>query len=198
MLTNIPPGFQIRYFQETEGDTYPQISVNGASVEYPAFVREITREDGTPSYKWIPAILPNNGHDTSDPDRFALLAWSDLRRFFYGPQAAQSEMRDDHAWEGHRQAVRSIFPKYTGEQNTAEARFQAIKTSFWETIDAALKEINVPRSELPAYFTAETMLALAVSKGMEADRLAVYSQKFATLSLDLLHNDRNWIELFNG
>ena len=56
----------------------------------------------------------------------------------------------------------------------------------------------MPRSELPAYFTAETMLALAVSKGMADDRLAVYSQKFATLSLDLLHNDRNWIELFNG
>lgn len=198
MLTNIPPGFQIRYFQETEGDTYPQISVNGASVEYPAFIREITREDGTPVYKWIPAILPNNGHDTSDPDRFALLAWSDLRRFFYGPQAAQSEMRDDHAWESHRQAVRSAFPKYAGEENPAAARFQAVYDAFWDEIDAALDEIHKKRSDLPDYFTAETMLAFALENGMSSDRLAYYVQTFSTISLDLLHNDRNWSELFNG
>ena len=198
MLTNIPPGFQVRYFKETEGDSFPQIIVNGSSVEYPAFVREITREDGGSAYKWIPAVIPNTGHDTSDPARFALLAWSDLRRFFYGTPSAQSEMRDDHAWESHRQAVRSAFPKYAGEENPAAARFQAVYDAFWDEIDAALDEIHKKRSDLPDYFTAETMLAFALENGMNSDRLAYYVQTFSTISLDLLHNDRNWSELFNG
>lgn len=198
MLTNIPPGFQIRYFQETEGDNYPQISVNGASVEYPAFVREITREDGTTAYKWIPAILPNNGHDTSDPDRFALLAWSDLRRFFYGPQAAQSEMRDDHKWEQHRQVIRSSFPKHDGDTNPALARWKEIYDTFWETVDMVLESVEKTRADLPSYFNDTVMLEWAAKNEVPKDVIASAKEAFMRVSSNLLMNDRNWIELFNG
>ena len=197
MLTNIPNGFQARFFRETEGDNPPAIVSNGATLEIPCFVREITREDGATAYRWFPATVPNNGQNTEDLETCMQKSWSSLRKYFYGPADVQNEMRDDSTWEAHRQAVRSAFPKYAGEINTAETRFQDIKDSFWDVIDAVLRTKNLSRADLPAQpFNAEQMATWAKQKEIAAAVIQDATDKIAVISLDLLHNGRNWKELF--
>lgn len=192
----VPVGFQTRYFHTTSASDYPQIVREGNLLTIPCFITEETREDESVNYTFYAATIPYRGQDYSDYDKCVLKSWSDLRAFFYGPVEAQNEMRDDHKWEAHRQAVRTWFPKYEGEVNLAAARFKAIYDAFWEAIDAALDEFGEDRSVLPDFFTAEYMLEYAKSKGMTQTKITKYTQTFSTISLDLLHNDRNWAELF--
>ena len=197
MMNAIPSGFQTRFFRETEGDAIPTILNNGATIEIPCFIREVQREDGTTGYKWIPATIPNNGQNTSDYDTCVLKSWSSLRKFFYGAADIQNEMRDDSTWEAHRQAVRSAFPKYSGEVNTAKVRFLTIKIAFWEIIDDVLASVEKTRADLPAApFNAEQMAAWASENNVPAAVIQEATDKIAVISLDLLHNGRNWKELF--
>lgn len=195
LLSPVPAGFQSRYFREIEGDSIPEIYLADGKLYIPVFAREIVREDAT-LYAYFVAVIPYKGQNYSDYVTCLKQCYSEIRGFFYADFAAQSEMRDDATWEAHRQAVRSAFPKYDGEVNEQQARFEAIKESFWETVDAALAEIHKTRSDLPDFFTAETMLQFAVENEMSSESIARYAQAFSTLSLDLLHNDRNWKELF--
>lgn len=190
-MTNIPTGFQSKYFQETESDTAPVIERDGATLIIPVCIREAGE-----TFRYYRVPVKYSGQDISNYEQTVLKSYSDIRRFFYGDAAVQGEMRDDHTWEAHRQAVRSAFPKHDGDTNPAEVRFAAIKTDFWATIDAACSEVGKTREDLPDYFDAETMLEFAADNGMSASNIAKYAQKFITLSLDLVHNDRNWSELF--
>lgn len=194
-MSNIPAGFQTRYFVETESDAEPVIERDGSNLIVPVFIRQEQRDEGN-VFRFFRVPVKYTGQDITDYAGTVLKSWSDIRRFFYGDAAAQSEMRDDHTWESHRQAVRSAFPKHEGDTNPAELRWEEIKADFWATIDAACEDVGKTRSYLPAYFDAETMLEFAAANGMSAAKIATYSQKFITLSLDLCHNDRNWSELF--
>lgn len=199
MLKQLPSGFQARFFRETEGDTLPAIRTNSAMLFVPCFVREVQREDGTIGYKWFDAIIVPTGVDTSDYDTFVQKSWSFLRQYFYGTPEAQNEMRDDSTWEAHRQGIRSAFPKYEGEINTAAARFKDIYDAFWAVADGVLATKHLTRDDLPAQpFNAEQMAAWAVQKEISADVIQEATDKIAVISLDLLHNGRNWKELFNG
>lgn len=195
ILSNVPVGFQTRYFREIEGNTLPEIYVLNGSLYIPVFIRQTTREDAT-MYLYYVAVVPFKGQDYGDYAKCLKQCYSGIRAFFYASSSAQSEMRDDATWEAHRQSVRTAFPKYDGEINQSAERFTAIKDAFWTCIDDALKSIGKTRSDLPSYFDAETMLVFASENGMDTEEIAEYSQKFATLSLDLLHNGRNWKELF--
>lgn len=193
----VPVGFQTRYFHTTSSSDYPVIVREGNLLTIPCFISEEPREDGGANYTFYAATVPFRGQDVSDYDKCVLKSWSDLRAFFYGPVEAQNEMRDDHKWEAHRQAVRTWFPKYEGEVNLAEARWRAIKQEFKDAVQAACAKIKVDESTLPASFTAEYMLELAESKGMSKTDIDEFTKIFSTISLNLLHNDRNWMELFN-
>ena len=193
----VPAGFQIRYFKTTSTSDYPQIVRDGNLLTIPCFISEEPREDGGVNYTFYAATIPYRGQDYSDYDKCVLKSWSDLRAFFYGPTAAQNEMRDDHKWEAHRQAVRSYFPKYAGEVNLAVARFNAIKENFWAIVDAALAEMGESRSALPAYFTAEDMIEFATGK-LTATKITKYQMQFMVVSHNLEMNDRNWLELFDA
>ena len=149
------------------------------------------------NYTFYAATIPYRGQDYSDYDKCVLKSWSDLRAFFYGPVEAQNEMRDDHKWEAHRQAVRTWFPKYAGEVNLAVARFNQIKASFWAIVDDALAEMGETREALPAYFTAEDMIEFATGK-MTATKITNYKMQFMVVSHNLEMNDRNWLELFDA
>ena len=194
----VPVGFQTRYFHTTSASDYPVIVREGNMLIIPCFIEAEAREDGGENYTFYAVPVPFRGQDYSDYDKCVLKSWSDLRAFFYGSTAAQNEMRDDHVWEAHRQAVRSAFPKHTGDGNPAQDRFQAIYDAFWDTINAALEDMGKDRSVLPSFFTAEYMLEYAKANGMTATKITKYTQAFSTISLDLLHNDRNWAELFNA
>lgn len=186
-----------RYFKFDDAADAPAISREGNVLTIPVFIEEEQREDGGTSFSFVPAKVPFRGQDISDYEKCVLQSWSDLRRFFYGSTEMQNEMKDDHAWEEYRQEIRSEFPKYAGEINIAEARFNAIKQQFKDAVAAALAEIHVDPSTLPATFSAEYMLELATASGMEKDSIDNYTKIFSTISLNLLHNDRNWTELFS-
>ncbi len=191
----VPVGFQTRYFDTTSSSDYPVIVREGNLLTIPVFIEEEQREDGGSNYTFYAVPVPFRGQDYSDYDKCVLQSWSDIRAFFYGPVAAQNEMRDDHKWEAHRQAVRSAFPKFDGEVNLAVARFNAIKENFWSIVDAALAEMGESRSALPAYFTAEDMIEFATGK-LTATKITKYQMQFMIVSHNLEMNDRNWLELF--
>ena len=191
----VPVGFQTRYFHTTSASDYPVIVREGNMLIIPCFIEAVAREDGGENYTFYAVPVPFRGQDYSDYDKCVLKSWSDLRVFFYGSTAAQNEMRDDHVWEAHRQAVRSYFPKYAGEVNLAVARFNAIKKNFWDIVDAALAEMGESRSALPAYFTAEDMIEFATGK-LTATKITKYQMQFMIVSHNLEMNDRNWLELF--
>lgn len=77
------------------------------------------------------------------------------------------------------------------------ARWDAVKRAFWTVIDSALEEMKMTRSELPEYFNAEYMLELAKTK-LTADKIETLKTLLEMVSFDMLHNGRNWSELFRN
>ena len=197
MLTNIPNGFQTRYFRETEGDTLPTITTENGMLLVPCFIRQFTRDDGTTGYKWFYAIIPPTGADTSDYDNFIAKSWSFLRKYFYSTNDAQSEMRDDSTWEAHRQAVRTAFPKYAGEINTALVRYDDIKGEFWAKINEVLESVGKTRDKLPAMpFNDSAMFTWAEQNNVPENLMKSAEEVFVRVAINLGVIKRNWNELF--
>jgi len=192
VINALPAGFQSRFFKEVESSVEPELTLNGTTVHFPAFVRAETR-DGETVYKYFDVPVQWKGQPLS---RFATAAYADIRKFFYGTMEMQAELRDDNLWEAHRQSVRTAFPKVEGGVNEQELRWEAVKANFWSLVDEACEAVGKTRADLPAYFNDAQMIAFAQENGMSAADIASYSLKFASISLDLLHNGRNWKELF--
>lgn len=197
----LPAGFQSQFFVQTETPDEPKIVKDGMVVHFPAFVRQETRtpEGGgepTTVYVWFDVPVPYKGQPLTD-DRFQYAAYADLRKFFYGTQEMQAELKDDNLWEAHRQAIRTAFPKVPGGVNEQELRWEAVKANFWALVDEACAAVGKTRSDLPDYFNDADMIAFAQENGMSAADIAAYSLKFALVSLDLPANNRNWKELFS-
>jgi hypothetical protein len=188
------------FLVETQSDALPSLRRDGMNVIYPAFIREetIIDENGErKNYRYFIVVIPFTGQPLDDDAAFEIAAYAELRKHFYGPQEFQAELKDDKIWEAHRQAVRSAFPKYVGEINEQQARFDAIKAAFWSIIAAALKSIGKTRQDLPGYFNAEEMVAFARANGMDETTIQAVAAQIEIVSLDLLHNNRNWSELFD-
>ena len=188
------------FLVETQSDALPTLQRDGANIIYPAFIREetIIDEGGErKNYRYFIVVIPFTGQPLDDDAAFEIATYAELRKHFYGPQEFQAELKDDKIWEAHRQAVRSAFPKYVGEINEQQARFDAIKTTFWQIIVAALESIGKTRQDLPGYFNAEEMVAFARANGMDETTIQAVAAQIEIVSLDLLHNNRNWSELFD-
>lgn len=202
MLKPIPANLKTDFLTETRSDALPTITRDGENVLYPAFIRaeQTTDEGGNvhTEYRFFIVPVPYTGQNIDDEETFALESYAALRKHFYGPQEVQAELRDDKTWEPHRQAVRSAFPKTAGEINVQQARFETIKRTFWQIIEAALATIQKTRADLPDYFNAEEMLVWAQQNGMSAATISDVAAKVEVVSLDLLHNARNWSELFDN
>ena len=195
VLVNLPAGFQTRYFTESEGDVMPQVERRENMLVIPVFIRTFEREGAT-FFKWFTAEIKFRGQAFTDYEKLLLQAAPDIRACFYGTPEQQGEMRDDATWEAHRQAVRSAFPKTPGELNPSAARWNALKEKIWQLVDDATAEVGKTRADLPDYFSDADMFAFAVENGMSEEDVAMYAQQFTAISLDLLHNSRNWKELF--
>ena len=201
-IDTLPAGFHPEFFRETESFTAPEIRREGMTVYFPAFVRAITNkndEDGiTVMYRYFDVPIPFTGQDLTNKDEFAFANYAAIRKFFYGTQEMQAELRDDFVWEAHRQAVRSAFPKMAGAVNELAQRFKTIKATFWTTVDEVCSKVGKTRADLPVSggFNAEQMVAFAIENGMSAADIASYTSKFTIISLNLLQNNRNWDELF--
>lgn len=195
IIAELPKGFHSEFFPESISDSLPVLRREGMTVYYPAFVRREERGGGT-IYRYFEVPVPFSGQNLADAEAFALASYAAIRKFFYGSQEMQAELRDDFAWEAHRQAVRSAFPKAAGAVNELAERFEAIKSDFWATVDAACAAVGKTRADLPASFNGEQMIAWAAAAGMDAATIAGYTSHFAMTSLNLLQNNRNWDELF--
>ncbi len=195
IITELPAGFHPEFFRESESDAMPVLRREGMTVYYPAFVRQEERGGGT-IYRYFEVPVPFAGQNLENADAFALASYAAIRKYFYGSQEMQAELRDDFVWEAHRQAVRSAFPKAAGAVNELAERFEAIKADFWATVDAACASVGKTRADLPATFNGEQMIAWAAAAGMDAATIAQYTSHFAMVSLNLLQNNRNWDELF--
>ena len=197
IITELPAGFHPEFFRESESDAMPVLRREGMTVYYPAFVRREERGGGT-IYRYFEVPVPFAGQNLENAEAFALASYAAIRKFFYGSQEMQAELRDDFVWEAHRQAVRSAFPKAAGAVNELAARFEAIKADFWATVDEVCSKVGKTRADLPVSggFNAEQMVAFAIENGMSAADIASYTSKFTIISLNLLQNNRNWDELF--
>ena len=202
MLKPIPANLKTDFLTETRSDALPTITRDGENVLYPAFIRaeQTTDEGGNvhTEYRFFIVPVPYTGQNIDDEETFALESYAALRKHFYGPQEVQAELRDDHAWEAHRQAVRSAFPRYIGEPNPALDRFAAIKKMFWDTVDDVLKSVSKTRADLPPYFNDDAMIEWATANNVPAEVIATATAAFMRVSQNLSMNDRNWIELFDN
>ena len=202
MLKPIPANLQTDFLTETRSDALPTITRDGDTVLYPAFIRaeESTDEGGNvhTEYRFFIVPVPYTGQNIDDEEAFAFASYAALRKHFYGPQEAQSEMKDDNTWEAHRLAVRVAFPKYNGEVIPQIARFEEIKTKFWGLVDSVLAATGKTREDLPPYFNSTTMLEFAEEAKMSADTIRDLTLQFQGINSDLTSNHRNWTELFDN
>ncbi len=200
MLTNIPANLQTDFLIETHCDSMPELRREGATVTYPAFIREetITDAGGTTrtGYRCFLVDVPFTGQNLANEDEFIHASYASIRKHFYGDYSVQNEQMLKGTFAAHQYAVRLAFPKSADEVIEAVERFNAIKTEFWHAVDAACALMGCTRADLPERFTAEQMLAFATAHGMPNERIAEYAQIFSVVSLNLLHNGRNWDELY--
>ena len=194
-LVEIPAGMQTKFFRETEAAELPEIRREGADILIPVLVRHVQREDGD-SYRYFDVPVKYKGQDISDYDACLLACYADIRRFFYGDALMQSELRDDHQWEAHRQAIRTVFPKHEGDINPAIVRWEEVKAMFWATIDGVLASVGKTRSDLPAYFNDSYMIEWAIQNEVPEDVIKSAEEALIRVSLNVNANDRNWVELF--
>ena len=199
IINALPAGFQSRFFQETESGEEPQIVLDGMTVLFPACIRRETKpqDEGEPVTVYRYFVVPVPFKAQPFGDKFQYAAYADLRKFFYGSQEMQAELKDDNLWEAHRQAIRTAFPKVPGGVNEQALRWEAVKANFWALVDEACAAVGKTRQDLPDYFNDADMIAFAQENGMSASDIAAYSLKFALVSLDLPANNRNWKELFS-
>ncbi|MGE4301067.1 MAG: hypothetical protein AB7F40_05625 [Victivallaceae bacterium] len=193
---DIPANLQTDFLTETVSLTEPAIRREGGKIIFPAFVRIEPDDDGNTRYRYFEVPCANRGQSLTDYAACAIAGYADLRRHFYGPAAVQLEQQLKGTFTAHQYAVRAAFPKSAGEVQAAVVRFEEIRTAFWNLVDAAAAAIGKTRADLPEYFDAETMQEWAALNGMSADAIAGYAVRFEAVSLDLLHNGRNWGELF--
>ena len=198
-MSNIPKGLQTYFLNETESEERPAIRREGATVVIPILIREETKTDESGEktiFKFFEVETAYTGQDTENYEKCCIQSYAAIRKYLYGEPAVQSEMHDDKVWEAHRLAVKSAFPKYRGEPNPQKDRFDQIVREFWTAVGQAAESVGKTRQDLPDYFTAEEMLAWAQANHMTAESIAAFSAQIEVVSLNLLHNNRNWSELF--
>jgi hypothetical protein len=199
-MGDIPKGLQTYFLKETESEDYPVIRKEGNTITIPIFIRETTKTDESGEktiFRFFEVETEHKGQSLTDYNKCCLQSYAAIRKHLYGDAAVQGEMRDDKIWEAHRLAVRAAFPKYLGETVPQIARFEEIKTKFWNLVDATLAAIGETRSVLPPYFNSTTMLEFAEGKHMSADTIRDLAVQFQGINSDLTSNNRNWSELFD-
>ncbi len=192
IVNEIPENFDVSFLTETESGTEPVIRREDGLIFFPALIR-----NNGGLYRYFDVPVKYKGQELADYDKCKLQCYAALRAFFYGPVTVQLEQQLKGTFAAHQYAVKLAFPKAEGDIPAGVTRFNAIKAEFWAAIDEVLTATGKTRADLPEQpFNAEAMLAWAVAQGMTEDAIAGYAQTFSAISLNLLHNGRNWNELF--
>lgn len=200
LLNQIPEGFQTKFFVEETMPECPQpVRWEDNSLTVPCFVRKDVNEDGNEVYKFFTAKIEFGGQNLDDYETLLIQSYAQLRHFFYGTQEQQAEMRDDDQWEGHRQAVRSAFPKSRNETtNPKVIRFDAVCREFWNMIDEILLSVGKTHADLPERpFYDTDMYQWADANQVSPILIEKATGIFIRVALNLEVLKRNWIELFD-
>lgn len=200
-MSEIPNGIQVGHLQEVQSDVEPFIRKEGDVVIIPIFVREAARPEGDenplPIYKYFEAPVKYAGQDIVDYDKCCRQSYADIRAYLYGDWKVQNEQILKATFTAHQYAVREAFPKYDGDIPQNIVRFEEIHAQFWTVIDAVLAKLEKTREDLPEQpFSSEQMVEWALENGMTFEQMQEYVPTFQNISLNLLHNGRNWDELF--
>lgn len=191
LFQEIPADIETGMLTESVSDTAPAIRREGGKLVIPVFARQ--KDDG---YHYFEIPVEYRGQNTTDYAACSLSSYAELRAAFYGDWRVQNEQILKGTFTAHQYAVKRCFPKCQTEEFENVSRFETIRTTFWQAVDSALQEMGETRAVLPDRFDAEWMLA-HVENRLSAARIGYYRDIFSVVSLNLLHNRRNWEELFN-
>lgn len=189
----------------------PEVRIEGREIVIPVLCRVSTEFIAVPAdeeneeyvgeigvFHYYEVRTAFEGGDISNYTEILSLYWKPLREAFYGSPEFQADLEYDHRKTAHILAVKDTFRK-PGQTSAPDgiARWTAVKQAFWTVVDAALEEMKMTRDQLPAYFNAEYMLELAKTK-LTAEKIETLTTMLEMVSFDMLHNGRNWSELFRN
>lgn len=206
LIEKLPDGLRPP-LPESESGTFPVVRIEGRDIVIPVLVRKETRYEYTPdeeeSAREVEVFLYfdiRTKYLGGDPEDYAAICrthYAGLREALYGSAEYQDALDYDHDLTAHVLAVKDAIRK-PGQTDPPDgiARWESVKADFWRLIDAALYCIGKTRDDLPAYFNAEELLTLARENGMTEAQISSFAGQMQVVSLDMLHNGRNWSELF--
>lgn len=206
LIEKLPDGLRPP-LPESESGTLPVVRIEGRDIVIPVLVRKETRYEYTPdeeeSAREVEVFLYfdiRTKYLGGDPEDYAAICrthYAGLREALYGSAEYQDGLDYDHDLTAHVLAVKDAIRK-PGQTDPPDgiARWESVKADFWRLIDAALYCIGKTRDDLPAYFNAEELLTLARENGMTEAQITSFAGQMQVVSLDMLHNGRNWSELF--
>ena len=207
IITSLPGGL-VPPFAANEATDLPVVRVEGREIVIPVLVRRETRYEYTEGeeesareievYVYFEVRTKYLGGDVNDYEAICRTHYAGLREAFYGTAEYQADLEYDHKKTGHILAVKNTFRK-PGQTTPPDglARWNEIKEMFKSIIRDALAIIDKTAADLPPYFNAEDLLILARENGMTEEQIAGFAARLQVVSLDMLHNGRNWSELFN-
>ena len=206
LIEALPNGL-VPPMNENLGNELPEVRIEMPEIVIPVLVRSETmeipvmggEEDETEEvvfYRYFEVRTAFDGGDITDYAGIVSAYWKPIREAFYGSPEFQADLDYDHRLTAHILAVKDTFRK-PGQETPPDgiARWDSVKTAFWTIVDAALQEMGMTRDQLPDYFNAEYMLELAEGK-LTKEKIASLTSMLQMVSFDMLHNGRNWSELF--
>lgn len=212
MKTNFPEGFQEKFFTVSNSNVSETLRREGTNMVYvPCGLKEEMidvpdkehYEEGEEvtyhkelSAHWIGVRLVYRGEDLSKPEEFYKARYSDLRQFFYGSALDQVEMQSDNTWAAHVDAVKLMFPKFSGEMPESYERFVGYRKEFWTLIVGLLAQHGKTIDDMPEMFNADYLLNLGTELGIDDTTILQLTLKIQTLALNLIANGYGWVNLF--
>jgi len=189
-------GLQTYWLSSSSSETKPVIErIAGNQVVFPALITTKI-VDGKTQYNYFPVTLEYQAEDLDNYAKFALLRYADLRKYFYGPEWAQSEMESKGLWTAHSMAVRAVFPKTVGEIPEALQHFWEAYTEFWGLISVTCQQFNIPYSKIPDTFNSSYMMQIATEYHIPSEVLNQLIIKMQLIQFDVLANKFVWKNLF--
>ena len=199
-MSEIPHGIQTGHLREVQSNVEPVIRREGDVVVIPIFVREVEiveDEDIRVGYVYFEAPVAYNGQNLEDYDTCCRQSYAGIREYLYGDWKVQNEQILKSTFTAHQYAVREAFPKYDGDVPKNVVRFEEIRQEFWAAVMEILTILEKTPEDLPeGPISSEQMIAWALENGMTSKQMQSYIPTFQNISLNLLHNGRNWDELF--
>lgn len=206
LITSLPGGL-LPPFAESESNELPVVRIEGKDIVIPVLCRKETRYEYTEDeeesarevevFRYWEVRTRYLGGDIEDYDFICRNHYAGIRQAFYGSPEYQADIDYDHNLTAHVLAVKDTFRK-PGQTTPPDgiARWESVKASFWSVIDAVLESVQKTRADLPAYFNAEQMNTWASENDVPEAVRKTAAEAISVISLDMLHNSRNWSELF--